>query len=442
MEMRLSRYGAASTRPAPVNRMMADFATDFRDGVDINLGVGYVNEATIPEAQILEAMRTVAAQRTQYRQAFNYGGPQGSPNLIASIRRFLLRRYDGRLDEATLARREIIIGPSGATSLLEAIADVLAPGLVVTGDPMYYIYTNTLERKGFEILAVPEDSDGLNPDALERQLLGMDDAVNRVSFFYFVTVNNPTCSILSNARRHALAALAARLSREQHRLIPIFFDQAYELLIHDPAVEAPESALRGDDMGVVYEIGTLSKILAPALRIGYMAGAPGPFLRAMVQKTSDVGFSAPLIMQEAASLLLDEHIAGQITRVNTGYRDKARAVGRAIQDCLGPHLESISGGQAGFYYYLGLRDVETHEQSPFFRYLTRTTGDPAIDGPAQNPHPRVIYIPGEHCVHPRGALVAAGRRQFRLSYGFEETGAIVRALGIMREAAAYAATCR
>ena len=73
METRLSRYGQASTSPSPVNRMMAAFARSFRDGVDINLGVGYVNESTIPVGRLNEAMQAVASDGLKYRQAFNYG---------------------------------------------------------------------------------------------------------------------------------------------------------------------------------------------------------------------------------------------------------------------------------------------------------------------------------------------------------------------------------
>ena len=438
MQIHLSPYGQASAQPSPVNRMMAEFASDFRDGVDINLGIGYVNERTIPVACLTEAMQAVANDGVKYRQAFNYGGPDGSANLVESLRRFLTSMRIGKLDEATVARNRLIIGPCGATSILEGLAEVVAPGIVVTSDPMYYIYSNALERKGFEVLAVPEDEEGIGLAAIERKLRALGGAVERIVFFYAVTVNNPSCTILSNQRRRALLEVAARLSREQGRRIPIFYDLAYELLLHDPRAEPFVSVLCEDDLGIAYEIGTLSKVLAPGLRIGYLLGPDGPLMNAMVQKTSDAGFSAPLFVQEMASFLLDRRIAEQLRAVNAGYREKAVAVRDGIERSLGPFLEECRGGSAGFYYYLTFRDVETHPRSAFFRFLTRTTGNAVVDGPAGKRHPRVMYIPGEYCVHPRGDLAARGQRQLRLSYGYEDVPQILRALGWMREAAEFA----
>jgi DNA-binding transcriptional MocR family regulator len=422
MDTRFSCYGQASTSPSPVNRMMAAFAGSFRDGVDINLGVGYVNERTIPVAYLNEAMQAVAGDGVKYRQAFNYGGPDGAANLIGALRRFLLRIGSGRLDEATLDRKRLIIGPCGATSVLDSLAQVLAPGLVVTSDPLYYIYADALERRGFEVLSVPEDDGGINLAALERKLRGVGD---RVAFLYVVTVNNPSCTILSNARRRALLEVAATLSREQGRKIPIIFDLAYELLLHDPNAEPFVSVLPEDEMDIAYEVGTLSKVLAPGLRIGYLLGADGPLMDAMVQRTSDAGFSAPLFVQEMAGYLLDARIEEQLRAVNAGYREKAAAVSEGIERNLGPLLAECRGGSAGFYYYLTFRDLETHPASAFFKHLTRDTGEP-----------RVLYIPGEYCVHPRGDLASIGRRQLRLSYGFEDVPQILRALDLMRQAAA------
>ena len=417
---------------------MAAFASDFRDGVDINLGVGYVNESTIPREMIAQATAAVLGRPQEYDKALNYGASKGYQAFIDAIRRFLLANGIGQLTEDVLDRKEIVIGVSGATSLLEAVACVLRPGIVVTADPMYYIYCNFLERLGWEILPVPEDHDGIRTDVLAAKLAALGERKRDVRFLYIVTINNPTSTILSNARRSELLRIATGLSAELGVRVPLIFDKAYEELIHDPAAERPRSAMLDDEAELVYEISTVSKILAPGLRIGYMVGPDSPLLRTVVQRISDIGFSAPPITQTIAAYMLDHHIADQIATVKAGYRDKALAVGRRLDEQLGDEIADRTGGAAGFYYYVTFRDVETHEGSPFFRFLSRTTGDAAVDGPAGNLNPCVIYIPGQYCVHPAGDLVALGRRQLRLSYGFEDVGNIRRAVELMKEAIRYA----
>ncbi len=431
----LSAYGLASVTPSPVNRMMASFAIDFRDDVDINLGVGYVNELTIPRKRIAEALSAVIGDPRKYRLAFNYGGAEGSPNLVVSLRRFLVEEHSSALSKGLLSSKRVIVGANGATSLLQAAAHVLGPGTVVTSDPMYYIYTNYLERLGFTIVAIPEDHDGIRTDLIWERI---SPRLGDISFFYVTSIGNPTSSILSNTRKLDLVDIVTKCSRRVGRTIPLLIDSAYDGLVHDPSAQAPASGMIYDSLGVVYELGTLSKILAPALRIGYMIGPFGPFMDAMVQAVNDIGFSAPLINQEIASYMLDCHVAEQLRRVREGYREKALATRAWIGQYLGEECEDIAGGAAGFYFYLTFKNVATNEGSAFFRFLARTTGEAAVDGPAENRKPRVAYLPGAYCVHPRGLLAEKGKRQLRILYGYEEVSRIEKGIAIMKDAIGYA----
>ena len=433
----LSEYGKASSIPSPVNRMMTDFAIGFRDGYDINLGVGYVNENTIPRQRIQAACEAVLSHPEKYRASLNYGGAQGSPNLIESIRKFHVDNQIGGITEDIFNTRDIVIGASGATSLLESITHLLPAGIVVTADPMYYIYCNDLDRKGFTVIAIPEDNEGIQTDVLKTKLEVLGNRKESIQFFYVVTVNNPSCIILSNARKRELVEIVTGLSHERGQKIPIFFDNAYRDLVHNNAIEPLASALCYDELGIVYEIGTLSKILAPGLRIGYLIGPKGPFLDSIIQRTSDIGFSAPLINQEIASYLLDNGIEAQIERVNNAYRKKAKQVKAWIAELLNAEVQECRGGSAGFYYYLTFTNIATYTNSNFFRFLTRTSTIEAVDGPSLHPYPKVIYIPGEYCVHPGGEVVEIGKRQLRISYGFEELPQIHAALKYMQLAIKY-----
>jgi len=103
---------------------------------------------------------------------------------------------------------------------------VLRPGIIITSDPLYYIYWDFLERGGFTLVAVPERADGLHANDVAARIEALGDAAAAISFIFVVTVNNPTATIISNRERTGLVRLATSLSRRFGRTVPLVLDKA------------------------------------------------------------------------------------------------------------------------------------------------------------------------------------------------------------------------
>lgn len=432
-----SEYGKKSSEPSPVSQMMSEFAKDFRPGIDINLGVGYVNEDTISYDEFAEIVSNLVKKDTRPPHLLNYGGPEGSGHLIGVIKGFYreLRENKWIGDIPDFNNREIIIGVSGATSILTGLANILKPGVVITAEPIYYIYTSTLERYGFKIAPIPENSEGPDIDSLQRILEIYLKQGTHVSFCYFVTVNNPTCTIISNQRRKDIVECIQNLSKKYNMHIPVIFDLAYEWLIHNPDVEKPVSPSIYDKNDTVYEIGTLSKVFAPSLRIGFIIGPhKSNLLKALVQWNSDVGFSAPLITQEVSAELIRKYGKKQFKAVNDGYKEKGTFFKDIIIRQIGTYLESLTGGNAGFYLYLTFIGIETVAGSPLFKLLSRNSGIREWDYDVGGKKPRVVYLPGIYCVTSQSNMAEKGKYQMRVSYGYEDKNKLLQSVSVIEEA--------
>src|SRR3954471_15563573 len=147
--------------------------------------------------------------------------------------------------------------------------DMISKLLINPGDTILaeeYCYQGALNRfrkLGATLEGMKLDSDGIVIDALAQQLADLKAKGITPKFIYTIpTIQNPTASILPLDRRHALIKLARDYN------VAILEDECYADLLWE-GIEAPP-ALYALDPGCVLHIGSFSKSLAPALRLGYL----------------------------------------------------------------------------------------------------------------------------------------------------------------------------
>ncbi|MBS0640635.1 MAG: PLP-dependent aminotransferase family protein [Acetobacteraceae bacterium] len=280
----------------------------------------------IPIEGLIDAAASVLRREGSKLAIYNLGlGPQGYPGL----RQFVAdksKKHRG----INLPIDDVLI-TTGSGQGLDMISNMLInPGDTILAEE--YCYQGALNRfrkLGAKIEGMKLDADGIVIDALSSQLADLKSRGITPKFIYTIpTIQNPTASILPLDRRHALL----RLAREYN--VCIFEDECYADLIWD-GIEAPP-ALYALDPECVLHIGSFSKCLAPALRLGYLF-APWEQMKRLLPLKGDSGTGAldQMVVAEYFSKTFDTHV----NHLNGVLREKLRVMTEAVEREFGASAE-------------------------------------------------------------------------------------------------------
>lgn len=270
----------------------------------------------------LRASASSSATRLRRSSTLDYGDPRGEPALRAALAAMLCAVRGLAADADT------VLVTRGAQMALDLVARALvAPGDVIAVESFGYGPAwGALRLSGARLVPIPVDAHGLRVDALEE--LTRRESVRAV----YVTPHHqyPTTAVLSPSRRMALLELA-----RERRIAIIEDDYDHEFHYEGRPVLPLASA---DEAGVVVYIGTLSKILAPGLRIGFIV-APPPLLGRLTAIRTLVDRQGDLTVERAVAELIEEgEVQRHARKVRRIYEARRDALAEALREHLGQAL--------------------------------------------------------------------------------------------------------
>ncbi|GEM33266.1 aminotransferase [Nocardia neocaledoniensis NBRC 108232] len=332
----------SQTTPALAGKLAGLQSSAIRDLLKLTARADVVSLAGgLPDAALMPRERIAAAAAAALDDAavLQYTESPGWP----ALRAVLAARETARIGRA-VPEAEVFI-THGSQQALSLLAEVLLdPGaLVIVEDPAYVGALQVFRAAGARIVAVPLDRDGMRVDALEELLAAGERpaVVHTVSNFH-----NPGGVTLAPERRRRLAELA-----EAHGFW-IIEDDPYGELWFDAPAPAPIAAYSPQ----VIRLSSVSKILAPALRVGWMV-APDRVCRAveLLKQGADLCGSA-LTHRIATDLLTDtDWLAAHVTAIRTAYGTRAKSLVDAVRTTFGDRV-SCTDATGGMFVWADFTD--------------------------------------------------------------------------------------
>jgi len=243
-------------------------------------------------------------------------------------------------------REEQIFLTAGAQQGMSLLSRLLLEpgGSVITEELIYTGFQQVLEPFQPHVLTVSTDAEtGMDVDAVERHLRGGA----RPSFIYSITDgHNPLSVRLHPSKRARLVELA-----EQYG-VPIIEDDAYGFLCYETLLPP----LRALSERWVFYVGSFSKILAPALRVGWLVVPEELILPLSVIKEATDIDAAPLSQRIVNAYLDTGQLPGQIDMLRTQYGLRRDVMMRALAENF-PDAARWTKPDCGFFVWVELPPV-------------------------------------------------------------------------------------
>ena len=255
---------------------------------------------------------------------------------------------------AFMGSKGVDVSPDGliVTTGSQQALDLLGKTMIDPGDkvivegPTFLATIQCFRLYGAELISAPIDENGVKTDELEKLI-----AEHKPKFVYLIpTFGNPSGALLSLQRRKKVLALAVKYNTL------IVEDDPYGDLYFNAAPPPSILSLSKDVPGsteLIAHCGSMSKVLSPGLRVGWMIAPAELLAKATMCKQFSDAHTSTFAQATAAQYLKSGRMPATLAKVRKAYGERALAMGAALKRELGDAIE-FTQPQGGLFFWARL----------------------------------------------------------------------------------------
>lgn len=273
--------------------------------------------------------------------ALQYGATEGYQPLREQLAAFMQSKG------GQVAADQLIV-TTGSQQALDLLGKCLVDpdSKAIVEGPTFLATIQCFRLYGAELISAPIDGEGVQVDQLERLI-----TEHKPKFVYLIpTFGNPSGAMLSLERRKRVLELAVKYQTL------IIEDDPYGDLYFDapppPSLLALSAQVPGSRDWLVH-CGSLSKVLSPGLRVGWMVAPPELLAKATMCKQFSDAHTSTFAQATAAQYLAGGHMSATLARVREVYGARAKTMGEALRNDLGAEIDFVQP-QGGLFVWARL----------------------------------------------------------------------------------------